>query len=47
MSDDDERFRNFIMFKFFGTDAELEEMAPWFIAIIIVGSIVLLIMKCA
>lgn len=29
MSDDDERFRNLLIYKFYGTDKEFEEIAPF------------------
>jgi hypothetical protein len=29
-NEDDERFWNFVMFKFYGTDKELDEVAPVF-----------------
>jgi hypothetical protein len=35
-NDDDERFWNFVMFKFYGTDKEFEEAAP------ILGIVILL-----
>lgn len=42
-SEDDERMRNFLIFKFWGTDKELEEAGPFFgcifAAMLIIGGL--------
>jgi hypothetical protein len=42
-NDDDERLRNFLIFKFYGTDKELDESSPIFGIVILLGIIGLLI----
>ena len=36
MSNDSERLRNFLLFKMYMTDKEMEEAAPWIIGTVIV-----------
>lgn len=42
-NDDNERFWNFLIFKFYGTDKELEEASPVLGIIVIVVFVVILI----
>lgn len=39
MFDDDERLKNFVLFKFYGTDKELEEASPALAVVIIIALI--------
>ena len=33
---DDEKFKNLVLFNFYGTDAEMEEAAPWMLIVVVV-----------
>jgi hypothetical protein len=45
-NDDEERFWNFILFKFYGTDKEFEGSAPWIlIGVVVVGILALIFLS--
>ena len=39
--EDDERLKNFLLFKVYGTDSEISDIAPWILGIAVVLGIVL------
>jgi hypothetical protein len=48
MTDDEERLKNLVLFKFYGTDKEMEEAAPFsfaVLAVIIVGGVLYALFK--